>query len=384
VRGLDHDWAQLHRERTPRRVDVPLYPFAKERYWHDAPEEESATLPSTQAHAHLHPLIHRNVSLIGMHAYRSRFDGGESFLADHRVRIGDSGVQRVLPGVASLEMARAAICLASGAALEQPVALSQLVWLAPFVVAAPRDAVVDVTMAEGGMLDIAIEDEEGVSLCRVSGQVVQALPPARLDLAHVAGGMAEHVDASTLYGALTAMGLHYGPAHRAVTEVQRGDRQALATLHLPADLSLDERCLLHPSLLDGAVQVVAALMLADGPLPTQPPVPSALASVRVHAACGETTHVWMRAARGHAPEHGQWVVDIDLCDDDGLVSVELRGFVLRLLGAERADASRGVGESATPVPDATPEAVDDLMFYRQLIDAVANRDMSVDEALDLG
>ena len=384
VRGLDHDWSQLHRERHPRRVDGPLYPFAKERYWHDAIDESPASLPSAQAHAHLHPLVRRNVSLIGTHAYRSRFDGSEPFLADHRVRIGESGVQRVLPGVASLEMARAAICLASGAALDQPVALSQLVWLAPFAVATPRDAVVDVTMADGGMLDIAVEDEDGAPLCRVSGHVVQAPPPARLDLAHLARGMTEVVDAPTLYGALTAMGLHYGPAHRAVADVRRGERQALATLRLPADLSLDERCMLPPSLLDGAVQIVAALMLADGALPTQPPVPSALASVHVHAACGETMHAWMRAAPGHAPERGQWVVDIDLCDEDGVVTVELRGFALRLLGAERVEASRSVTESAAPPPEATTDAVDDLMFYRQLIDAVANRDMSVDEALDLG
>ncbi len=35
VRGLDCDWNKLYDNGEPRRVSLPTYPFAKERYWFD-------------------------------------------------------------------------------------------------------------------------------------------------------------------------------------------------------------------------------------------------------------------------------------------------------------------------------------------------------------
>ncbi|KAG9589893.1 hypothetical protein KCV01_g12059, partial [Aureobasidium melanogenum] len=381
VRGLDHDWSRLHGERRLRRVGLPLYPFAGERYWDEALDEPAAVVAASHVSERIHPLVHRNVSTLFTHGYRSRFDGTERFLADHRVRVGDGGVQRVLPGVASLEMARTAICLGSGMDIATAVELSGMAWLSPFVVSTARDLAIDVVAAHGDMLDVTVTDDDGAKICRTSGRCVPAVPPVRLDLAHIARPMHDRVEATTLYGALTAMGLHYGPAHRAVGDVLRGDGQALATLRCP-DVSASEIAsyVLHPSLLDGAVQVVAALMLAEGDIPTHPPVPAGVASVRVHAACVETMNAWMRVAPGHASSRGQWVLDIDLCDEDGVVSVELRGFTLRVLGADVVPP----GQESDPTDEAQADATDELAFYRQLIDAVANRDMSIDEALDLG
>jgi polyketide synthase PksM len=33
ARGLNVDWNKLYGEASPRRVSLPTYPFAKERYW---------------------------------------------------------------------------------------------------------------------------------------------------------------------------------------------------------------------------------------------------------------------------------------------------------------------------------------------------------------
>jgi acyl transferase domain-containing protein len=35
VRGLNFDWNKLYDDIKPRRVSLPTYPFAKERYWID-------------------------------------------------------------------------------------------------------------------------------------------------------------------------------------------------------------------------------------------------------------------------------------------------------------------------------------------------------------
>ena len=59
----------------------------------------------------IHPLLQQNTSDLTEQRYSSTFTGGEFFLADHVVR-----GQRVLPGVAYLEMARAAVAAAAGSA----------------------------------------------------------------------------------------------------------------------------------------------------------------------------------------------------------------------------------------------------------------------------
>jgi acyl transferase domain-containing protein len=33
VKGLVFDWKRLYGERKPKRISLPTYPFARERYW---------------------------------------------------------------------------------------------------------------------------------------------------------------------------------------------------------------------------------------------------------------------------------------------------------------------------------------------------------------
>ncbi|MDJ1631498.1 hypothetical protein QNN00_18475 [Bacillus velezensis] len=33
VKGLNVDWAKLYGDRPPKRMSLPSYPFAKDRYW---------------------------------------------------------------------------------------------------------------------------------------------------------------------------------------------------------------------------------------------------------------------------------------------------------------------------------------------------------------
>ena len=59
------------------------------------------------APAMLHPLVHRNTSTLAQQRYSSTFSGDEFFFAEHVVQ-----GQRILPGVAHLELARAAVAAA--------------------------------------------------------------------------------------------------------------------------------------------------------------------------------------------------------------------------------------------------------------------------------
>lgn len=74
----------------------------------------------------LHPLIQQNSSTLDKFQWSSRFSGEEFFFADHRV-----GGHKVFPGVAYLEMARAAGELAG----EKRIAkIKNVVWTRPLMV----------------------------------------------------------------------------------------------------------------------------------------------------------------------------------------------------------------------------------------------------------
>ena len=40
VKGLSFDWRSLYGETKPRRISVPTYPFARERYWFETAKQE--------------------------------------------------------------------------------------------------------------------------------------------------------------------------------------------------------------------------------------------------------------------------------------------------------------------------------------------------------
>src|SRR5262249_24869897 len=106
------------------------YPFARERHW-IADNEGGSSKPSQQpaspaAAARLHPLIHRNASTFEEQKFSSRFAGDEFFFADHVV-----ATQKILPGVAYLEMARAAGELSANVCVR---VIRNLTWERPLIV----------------------------------------------------------------------------------------------------------------------------------------------------------------------------------------------------------------------------------------------------------
>ena len=75
----------------------------------------------------LHPLLHRNTSDLCAQRFSTRLSGEEVYL--HEV----NGA-RVLPDVAHLEMARAAVAAVAGEDTRDRVRLEQVEWLQPVVV----------------------------------------------------------------------------------------------------------------------------------------------------------------------------------------------------------------------------------------------------------
>jgi acyl transferase domain-containing protein/acyl carrier protein/SAM-dependent methyltransferase len=400
TRGLELDWNQLYGEARPQRIRLPEYPFAKERYWIDVATTHAARagadVPAGLATSVLHPLLHRNTSDLNQHRYTSTFTGDEPFLADHRVRINGGDAQPVLPGVAYLEMARAAIELASPRREDSEILeLRHTIWLTPVFVTAPRHVSLALLSHDDGQLDFDIfsvdhTDRETIH-CQGQAMVCRQSPPASIDIAQLTREMTQgRLDSATIYAMFADMGLDYGPAHRGITAIDLGERQLLAHVRVPPGAETSPGAyVLHPSVMDGALQASMGLLVDPRDLPSRPYVPFALKCLRIISPSTREMVAWVRFAGGGQPGDTRdktATLDIDLCDRHGNVCVQIQGFSARVLETDAAP-TRQPSRDASTSDDAEPEderVPFDHALYRQLIADVVNGDLSVDEAVELG
>jgi acyl transferase domain-containing protein len=191
------------------------------------------------------------------------------------------------------------------------------------------------------------------------------------------------LEPSGIYAAFGAMGLNYGPAHQGIVALYRRENQVLAQLHLPGSVSSTQHdYILHPSLLDSALQASIGLIDTNS-LPSRPPVPFALNFLRQLSACENEMFAWVRTSENSARESK--ALDIDLCDGQGNICVQMKGFVSRILESETGSThfENRLNAEGSPNCREDDSAFDDA-FYRKLIADIANREVSVDEAVELG
>ncbi|GCF07146.1 hypothetical protein KDI_07100 [Dictyobacter arantiisoli] len=360
VTGLDVDWSQLYDDHQPYRLNLPTYPFARERYWLveqniGAASNHSAPIASSMA---IHPLVQNNISNpTGQHFY-STFTGNEFFLADHVVK----GV-RTLPGVAYLEMARVAFVEAAGPLYKTQarLQLKNVVWPSALMVEDhPREVHIRLTLNHYPDVSYEIysskpENEQEQQILS-QGLIVpntERLTPSMLNIDTLKTQCKQdHLSSTECYSAFSSLGIEYGPGFQSIQDLFIGQGCALAKLSLPASvIGTQNDYLLHPSLLDAAFQ--ASLGLHIGGHGHALSLPFALEDLEIQRPCTSTMWAWVRyraennATNLSATQHTlEPRIDIDLCDEVGALCLSLKGFLTRTLRDQKfltsSQASEGV------------------------------------------
>jgi len=214
------------------------------------------------------------------------------------------------------------------------------------------------------------------------------------------------LDAAQCYQAFNRVGLDYGPAFQAIEAVYVGDSKVLAKLRLPACVPPTGAgdLILHPSLMDAALQATLGLSflggdhsVSSGDLKTA--MPFALGALEMYGPCAATMWALIRYAGGSHGGDTVQKIDLDLCDEHGKVLIRLREFSARALEGEPVAEITPVGnillapvwKPVTPelrphTPKATPrllivggsreqqQAIRDL--YPEARDIVLRRDIA--------
>jgi acyl transferase domain-containing protein/enoyl-CoA hydratase/carnithine racemase/acyl carrier protein/NADP-dependent 3-hydroxy acid dehydrogenase YdfG len=348
VKGLELDWNRLYGETKPRRVSLPVYPFAKERYWIDpaAGQQAVALVGSPAAAGVLHPLLHHNTSDLSEQRYSSTFTGQELFLTDRVMGSNGQAGEKGLPAAAYLEMAREAIELALPDRPESTlVELRDITWSHPLVVSEGRQ--VNVALATGGDSEVEYEiysQQAGEEIVHCLGHAVlnRQPVPAALDLEQLRRQMVREPQAASSVHAVARTG---GEAFQGIVEIHRGEGQLLARLRLPdAVKETLSDYVLHPSLMSSALE--AAGSIGHSSESSEPRWPFSLKMLRVVARCSREMFAWVRYSP-NAPAGDE--LDVDLCDETGNLCAQLRGLSWQQRSLELAPSIKETAPALVPV-----------------------------------
>ncbi|QQR41442.1 polyketide synthase dehydratase domain-containing protein [Myxococcus xanthus] len=360
VQGGAVRWSRSGGADAFERMRLPGYPFALRRCWVEGRDTAAPVHASTGV---LFQLKRVNGE---RHQVRVSFDGGEFLFRDHQV-----ATTPILPGAAYLELARAA---AVACDFTRPSELTDVVWQRPLREDARGDVRVVFSEAGTGQASFQVVSQShgtvGGETVHVRGQLASSSHPreAPRRLPELEGRCPERLDGDAAYQWLTQAGLEYGPGFRGIQHCRFGEGEVVATVALPAGADAGNNVVLHPSLLDSALQTCVLLQLArrrrEGGMPevaSAPAiVPFSLSRVTVHRALPRVMVVHSRfvpAGSESAPSF-----DTVLLTEDGEALVTLQGVCFR------------------PSPQAAKEAgrieAEQYVWREREVDATANGAMA--------
>lgn len=314
--GVNIDWQAYYQDFKGRHLNVPAYPFSKQRYWFKAAPRTAAQAPA------LHPFL-QNPFETADQPEKQVFNAvlQLSHLAFHRDHRYHGKI--LLPAAHYLEMAVAAL---GGL----PCRMSQLSYPGPLLF----------DEAQAVSLQLLLTAQPEGYACAIYARCADDLPwqchfSARIErLTQVTEAKRripafnQGLDVDRYYRTMAERGIDFGPAYRLLERLSVQDQQALGKIKAAPR---DSAYFLYPPMLDACFQVAGALLPPDGETYVQ----TSLASLTYYRPIGQgDIHA---DARLTDVEAGQWVFDIDILAEDGETIARIQGLGIKQLPSNRQD-----------------------------------------------
>jgi len=339
VRGVAIDWQGFDRDGSPARVELPTYPFQRQRYWLELDTERRGGLSKRNNSQHAFQGRRVLSSVVKDEEQVFEFSVSEkhpAYLAEHRL-YGNS----VFPASAYIEIA-----LSAGAEVfdSDGLSVTELALYEPLVLNDDDQSIQIVLTREAGnrfAFRISGLDAQALAAKKRSSEVWRELASGKLSqldyqpqspvLQQWQSQCGESVDLEAYYSAYARCGLDYGPDFRAIARLWRGDGEALGELRLSEELSLDGQAYqLHPVLLDAGFQLLGAAL--DAASVTQVYLPVGFERMQVWSRASGT--LWGHVKRRDTGVADTLSADVQLLDSEGSVVACLEGLQLKAMSPE--------------------------------------------------
>ncbi|MGW2189833.1 beta-ketoacyl synthase N-terminal-like domain-containing protein, partial [Streptomyces sp. NPDC001719] len=302
--------------RPGRVVDLPGYPWERERHWNGDPALWTRGCGDGTID---HPLLGERAA-VAEPAWHAPFDPGRTpWLADHKV-----GDVVVMPAAGLIEM-----LLAAGRRVhEDPVEITDLA--IPQALVLPFDderrlETQTLLSCEDGVVQIASRtdrDRTWQQHARARVRRLYAPTPSLLDVEETATTLPRRKTPEEQYQSAVDCGLRYGPAFKVMDDLRFDDTRVLMRYTARTDTTGYEA---HPTVLDGALQAVTPVLQERVPRGARF-LPVAVDRVRAWRRMPSTGHV---VARMRAVSEHEALFDATVLAVGGLVCLTLEGCRLR-------------------------------------------------------
>jgi acyl transferase domain-containing protein/acyl carrier protein len=338
--GAQIDWRAVSDGAARRILDLPTYPFQRERCWFQAKPGAARALARGQDSGHV-LLGTRLRSAAAETVYEGRISADTPpFVRQHRV-LG----RVVLPATAYLDtlLACARDVLRTDAVSVEDITVKEAMLLPDdgaarsmqTICAPPRDGVVAVSI--NSLEEEAVDGAAWTAHVSANLRAANTATGAAPDLQTLRGTCPDRIEPRAFYSGFEQRGLDFGSGFLAIRELWSGESQSLGIVELGADmLAQSGGYHMHPVLLDGCLQILAAALPPDDGEALYLPigVKRYVLHRRPSARCW--SHATVRPGGGDTLR-----ADLHIFDDDGALLAELQDVQLKRV---TRDALERLGE----------------------------------------
>ncbi|MBF0396574.1 MAG: SDR family NAD(P)-dependent oxidoreductase [Desulfobacterales bacterium] len=364
--GSNIDWSLLYSDNNlPKRISLPTYPFAKDRYW--IPDLPSDSLIGN---------IDLSLSLDRGLVFKKVLTINDLIVSDHTVLN-----QQILPGACYVEMAyQAALKIKQKGRFK----ISNITWLNPLVVDENKEVKIFIK-----------QDKENISFNVESSNIVHAKgsihienveqPKDNVSIEDIKHRCAIELSKDELYNTYMQIGINYGNYFRCVSKVWGNDKEALSLIVLTP---LYERELniytVHPAILDSAMQTIAGIKMSGSY--NLPKIPFWLEEVEVLNPLKPKCYAHVKSMRKDR-------FNIEILDEAGIVCIRIKELAVKEIKDALADIFyRPVWIQKNQVSDAVTHkrvliiSPEDMSVLDKIIEGFYNNseifNLKIDETLD--
>ncbi|MCP4137976.1 MAG: SDR family NAD(P)-dependent oxidoreductase, partial [bacterium] len=255
IAGVDVDWGLRYVDSKPNRISLPGYPFESVSHW--IPEAGEVTgAPGHEKVLTLHPLIGRNTSNFNELKFSTELTGNEFFLAD----------QVAIPGAVYIEMARAAGEISGEMEVQK---IKDFVWVKPLSIGKDKKEIHTSLFLNRDEVEFEIftNSESEQRELHAVGKIIYGhyagiqSKSEPVNIESVKQRCPDKKTGSECYELFTNKGFMYGSNFQIIRELHNSPTEGLSLIELPAHISSGlDGFVLHPVLMDGAMQTVIGFM----------------------------------------------------------------------------------------------------------------------------
>jgi acyl transferase domain-containing protein len=368
IHGVPIDWFGFDKDYPRRRLQLPTYPFQRQRYWIETAKAVAHKEQHESAHA-LHPLWKNKMQspLLKEIVFETQFSSSyPSFIAEHIIL-----EKLVVPGANHISMLLGAAALSFG---EKAYVLENLLFLQPLVIEAGETRTVQAILTpENESEQYAVKlISFNQNHTKVSAWT-EHLSGSLLNKAHIPQPVvslptpqAPSQQGTVLYQK-TVQQHHYqlGTSFRWIESIWQENGDILCRLTLPENVENLEEYQLYPPILDSCIHIFLATVKAEEELIF---VPFRVEKFAYYQRPSMATPLWCYATfKKAAPsDKEQLLMDTRLCDDSGQVLAEA-------IGLEFIKSSRSTLQRSLEKEPSSAQAQQQPQFIKQLESAPAKQ-----------